>query len=183
MTTLAQLNAMSATESSDWFMQTCSATRWCQLMTQSRPYQSITQLVEYVNENWQQMRNSDYMEAFDGHPMIGDINSLREKYLATKAIAGDEQAGTATASESTLQALQQVNKDYLEKHGFIFIICASGLSAKAMLDALQVRIQNNTDTEVKTAAQEQLKITLLRIYKALNEHANALPTVEEMPHE
>lgn len=173
MTTLTQLNAMSETKATYWFMQTCTATRWCQLMVQSRPYGSIDHLIEYTHKNWLQMHKDDYLEAFEGHPMIGDIHSLREKYAATKVIAGNEQAGTASASESTLQALQQVNQDYLDKHGFIFIICASGLSADVMLEALQARLQNSTDKEIVTAAQEQLKITLLRINKALNEHSNA----------
>lgn len=183
MSKLAQLNTMDARSANEWFMQTCTAIRWCELMTESRPYPSIDHLNKQAISHWQSMQRSDYMQAFEGHPMIGDIHSLRKKYAATKAIAGNEQAGTASASDTTLQALQQTNKDYLAKHGFIFIICASGLSADTMLLALQKRISNDTNTEIKTAAQEQLKITLLRIEKALSDSALKTTRVKETPDE
>ena len=175
MTNLMHLNTMDISCAKDWFMQTCTASAWCELMTLSRPYASLDQVIETGSEHWQKMRTSDFIEAFEGHPMIGDIDALREKYAATKAIAGNEQAGTASASDDILQTLQQANKAYLKKHGFIFIICASGLSANTMLNVLQIRLQNTSDEEMKIAAQEQLKITLLRIKKAL--------TKEEMLHE
>lgn len=168
MSALEQLNYMDPDKAYTWFMQTCTATQWCELMTKSRPYTSVEQLIESAKQHWSLMQNNDYLEAFEGHPMIGDINSLRDKYAATKKMAGDEQAGTAEASEEVLKALQQANIDYLKKHGFIFIICASGLSAQTMLTALQERLVNSTATEQKIAAQEQLKITLMRISKALD---------------
>lgn len=99
--------------------------------------------------------------------MIGDVDSLRKKFANTKTIASGEQSGTASASEATLLTLKEANQAYLDKHGFIFIICATGLSADAMLNALQTRLPNSTDEEIRTAAQEQIKITLLRIDKAL----------------
>ncbi|NKX19570.1 OHCU decarboxylase, partial [Alteromonadaceae bacterium A_SAG8] len=52
--------------------------------------------------------------------------------------------------------------------GFIFIICATGLSAQTMLEALQARLPNTTQQEITNAAAEQIKITLLRINKALD---------------
>ena len=70
-------------------------------------------------------------------------------------------------SEQTLQALADANHQYLAKHGFIFIICATGLSAETMLDALMQRINNSTAREIELAAAEQLKITLLRLEKGL----------------
>ncbi|GBL05240.1 2-oxo-4-hydroxy-4-carboxy-5-ureidoimidazoline decarboxylase [Glaciecola sp. KUL10] len=166
MNTIEQLNEMTLEGAHAWFMQTCTATQWCELMTQSRPYTSVEHLSDCAAQHWAKMQSSDYREAFEGHPMIGDIDSLREKYATTKKMAGNEQAGTAVASESVLKALQQANADYLEKHGFIFIICASGLSAETMLAALNDRIENSTHIEEQNAAREQLKITLLRISKA-----------------
>lgn len=99
--------------------------------------------------------------------MIGDLSSLRAKFASTKGLANSEQSGAARASEATLKILQQANIDYVNKHGFIFIICATGLSAEVMLIELQKRIGNSTPEEIEKAAQEQLKITLLRIQKAL----------------
>jgi len=164
---LAQLNALTPEQANDWFMQTCTATKWCQLMSSSRPFHSIADIEQTAGKHWQTMQQSDFFEAFDGHPMIGDLSTLRAKYAGTKGLASNEQSGAAAADEGTLIALQQGNQDYLDKHGFIFIICATGLSAATMLNELLKRLHNPTAVEIIIAAQEQMKITLLRIYKTL----------------
>lgn len=163
---LFTLNEATENEAHAWFMQTCTSERWCSNMVKQRPFAKLEALTTQANLQWQSMTHSDYLEAFSGHPMIGDINTLRQKYANTKALASNEQSGTQDAGEETLHKLQQMNKTYLDKHGFIFIICATGLSADAMLSELAKRLPNNTESEIKKAAQEQMKITLLRINKA-----------------
>jgi 2-oxo-4-hydroxy-4-carboxy-5-ureidoimidazoline decarboxylase len=101
--------------------------------------------------------------------MIGDVNSLREKFASTKTLASNEQSGANNASEQTLKELNELNQYYLQKYGFIFIICASGLNAQTMLGALKSRISNSKPAEMRNAAAEQIKITLLRLQKGLNE--------------
>lgn len=169
MITTAELNALPPEEANTWFMQICTAPRWCKMMVESMPFASMSSIVEQAKAHWSDMQEEDFLEAFQGHPMIGDINTLREKFAATKALASNEQAGTANADESTLNALHEANHKYLDKNGFIFIICASGLSAETMLAALQERLKNNRVEEVGIAANEQLKISLLRIEKAISE--------------
>ncbi|GEA07754.1 hypothetical protein KUL42_25150 [Alteromonas sp. KUL42] len=90
-----------------------------------------------------------------------------KNFANTKAIAAGEQSGTASASDEVLHALKEANHAYLDKHGFIFIICATGLSAETMLEELQKRLPNSTDEELQNAAAQQINITLLRISKAL----------------
>jgi 2-oxo-4-hydroxy-4-carboxy-5-ureidoimidazoline decarboxylase len=57
------------------------------------------------------------------------------------------------------------NHEYLNKFGFIFIVCATGKSALEMLDLISDRINNSPDIEIKNAANEQAKITKLRLEK------------------
>lgn len=163
---LLALNEATENEAQAWFMQTCTSKRWCSNMVKKRPFANLESLNTQANLQWQTMTKPDYMEAFSGHPMIGDINTLRKKYANTKALASNEQSGTQGAGEETLHKLQQMNKAYLDKHGFIFIICATGLSADAMLSELAKRLPNSTESEIEKAAQEQMKITLIRINKA-----------------
>lgn len=167
--TVPELNKLSSQQAASWFEQACAAQGWIEQMVNTRPYKSVSEITEYARTAWANCTREDYLEAFSAHPMIGDVDSLREKFANTKAIASNEQAGTANASEQTLLALKEANHAYLDRHGFIFIICASGLSADAMLAALQARIENSTDEEIKNAAAEQIKITLLRLNKALQE--------------
>jgi hypothetical protein len=79
---------------------------------------------------------------------IGDAAALKSKF-ADSAWEGDEQSGANEASEETLRQLSQLNKDYLDKQGFIFLICATGMSAAEMVVALQARMPNDSATEVR----------------------------------
>ncbi len=96
-------------------------------------------------------------------PAIGDVNSLKKKYADIQASASHEQSGAAQASEATLQRLKTLNDQYLDRFGFIFIVCATGKSADEMLALLEARIDNDRDEEIQNAAREQAKITHLRL--------------------
>jgi 2-oxo-4-hydroxy-4-carboxy-5-ureidoimidazoline decarboxylase len=165
--TLIELNALSQKSAMKWFEQCCAAENWCAAMVKSRPYCDFDSLKQQAQTIWGSLNEADFLEAFLAHPMIGNVESLRKKYANTLAVASDEQSGTSQASESTLIELSELNHQYLINNGFIFIICASGLSADAMLEKLKQRINNSRQTELTNAAAEQLKITLLRLKKSL----------------
>ena len=166
--TLKELNTLSAEEASSWFEQCCAAKTWVYQMVKARPYSDKNALVNQAKRARAKCSDDDYLEAFTALPMFGDVDSLRKKFANTKAIAAGEQSGTASASEAVLRQLKEANHAYLDKHGFSFIICATGLSAQTMLEALQARLPNTTQQEITNAAAEQIKITLLRINKALD---------------
>jgi OHCU decarboxylase len=78
-----------------------------------------------------------------------------------------EQAGTKSASPETLANLADANGEYEERFGHIFIVCASGKSAAEMLAEALARLHNDAQTELAIAAEEQRKITRLRLAKLL----------------
>lgn len=80
-----------------------------------------------------------------------------------------EQAGAKGASPETLANLADANRDYEERFGHIFIVCASGKNAVEMLQLLESRLGNDPATELRIAAEEQRKITRLRLQKLLGE--------------
>jgi 2-oxo-4-hydroxy-4-carboxy-5-ureidoimidazoline decarboxylase len=61
-----------------------------------------------------------------------------------------------------------VNSDYEKRFGHIFIVCATGKGADEMLAMAQRRLQNPPDQELRMAAEEQLKITKLRLMKLVS---------------
>lgn len=67
-----------------------------------------------------------------------------------------------------MAALAELNREYEEKFGFIFIVCASGKSSEEMLAILRQRVGNNADEELLNAAAEQAKITQLRLRKLID---------------
>jgi 2-oxo-4-hydroxy-4-carboxy-5-ureidoimidazoline decarboxylase len=165
--TLNELNSLSQSQAHDWLSHSCAAEHWLTKMVAKRPYKNIDDLLVQARSVWQQMGRDDLLEAFTAHPMIGDVNSLRAKFAATKATASHEQSGATGADEDTLQELSKLNYQYLGQNGFIFIICATGLSAGTMLAALKTRITNDSATELAIAGEEQIKITLLRLQNGL----------------
>lgn len=137
-------------------------------MIAARPYASLDLLHQFSDKVWSNLTSHDYLDAFSHHPQIGDVESLKKKFSSTANWAGNEQKGTSQASESLLQALKRGNEDYLNKFGFIFIVCATGKSAQEMFDLLNARLLNDKITELKIAAAEQNKITHLRLGKLIN---------------
>jgi 2-oxo-4-hydroxy-4-carboxy-5-ureidoimidazoline decarboxylase len=73
----------------------------------------------------------------------------------------------AGADAETLAALEAGNREYEERFGHVFLICATGLSAGEVLAALRSRLGNDPDTEAKIVREELRKITTLRLRKLL----------------
>lgn len=143
----------------------CGSSEWVEQMAQFYPYANRQQVFQLAEQVADQLQEADWLEAFAHHPQIGDLESLKQKFASTADLASGEQAGSVGASEATLQALADGNKAYLEKFGFIFIVCATGKSADEMLTLLQSRLGNDRDHELAIAAGEQRKITRLRLEK------------------
>jgi 2-oxo-4-hydroxy-4-carboxy-5-ureidoimidazoline decarboxylase len=70
-----------------------------------------------------------------------------------------------TATAATRRALAEGNRLYEKKFGHVFLICATGKSAEEMLAALGRRLENDPETELRAAAEEQRKITRQRLEK------------------
>lgn len=166
--TLDELNQLNEEQATTAFMQCCTASNWVAKMVGARPFADTDSLAGAADKHWQTLGEQDFLEAFDGHPKIGDVNSLRAKYASTKALASGEQSAVQQASEVVLQDLAKGNEAYLDKFGFIFIVCATGKSAEQMLQLLQARLPNDRVTELANAAEEQRKIFHIRLEKLLS---------------
>ena len=145
----------------------CASKTWIERMIKSSPFGDDDDVIDHATESWDNVSEGDLMEAFSAHPRIGNVDTLRAKYANTKAIASGEQSGVNSADEAVLQRLATANDEYFDKFGFIFIVCATGKTAKEMLDMLETRLKNNRDTELENAAAEQLKITIIRLRKLI----------------
>ena len=67
--------------------------------------------------------------------------------------------------------LAAINDAYEARFGFIYIVCAAGKSAEELLDIARARLTNERDVELRVAAEEQRKITNLRLEKLIMESA------------
>lgn len=162
MTIAERLNAPDAREA---LTNCCASSVWVDGMLARRPFSNDEAVVEAAYDVGEALTDDDWLEAFAAHPVIGDIASLRQKYAATKELAAGEQSGVAGAHDATLGELAELNREYLRRFGFIFIVFATGKSAEQMLAILRTRIDNCREDELQTAAEEQMKITQLRLKK------------------
>lgn len=130
----------------------CGSSEWVREMMESRPFaDDIAAAAESI---WWDLDPPDWQEAFAAHPRIGEQSASEW--------SRQEQAGAASASPARLA---EMNRDYEKRFGFRFIVCASGKGADEMMAIARERMQNGPDQELRIAAEEQLKITQLRLGK------------------
>jgi 2-oxo-4-hydroxy-4-carboxy-5-ureidoimidazoline decarboxylase len=165
--TLHDLNTLPKQLLKEELAKCCGSSAWVNRMLPFFPCDDLVELLEDAEEQWWQCSENDWKEAFAHHPRIGDIESLEKKFASTAQWASGEQSGVSSASQKIIEALAEGNKQYEEKFGYIFIVCATGKSADEMLAMLEIRLQNSPEVEIEIAADEQNKITKLRIEKLL----------------
>lgn len=141
----------------------CGASRWVDGMMRQRPFGSHQAILVAARDVWWSLGLDDWREAFAHHPKIGDKESLRASFASTRALSEAEQAGMSSASEAVLDAVARGNHDYEERFGYRFIVCATGKSAHEMLTLLHGRLVNEPAEEIRIAAEEQAKITAIRL--------------------
>jgi len=168
MMTLETLNTLSNEEAYQHLEKCCVSSTWINQFIAERPFASSDDLIQKAAMVWYQNCSAeDYMEAFTGHPKIGDVESLKEKFSATKEWAGNEQSKVTEASSETINALALANTEYETKFGYIFIVSASGKSADEMLKIITARLHHSEDDEIRVSMNEQHKITVIRLLKLI----------------
>jgi 2-oxo-4-hydroxy-4-carboxy-5-ureidoimidazoline decarboxylase len=168
--TLDELNRLPDRAAAAAFERCCAAGAWVEAMVARRPFRDTAQLATAAEDAARALATKDWLEAFAGHPRIGE-RSLGDRHASTAAWAMQEQSGTAAAAETVTRALREGNQAYEDRFGYGFIVCATGKSAEEMLAVLERRLSNDPDHELRTAAEEQMKITRLRLEKLLAESA------------
>ena len=164
---LSELNQLTKDQAQQEFYKCCACRRLCQELSEARPFVNEKDLLSKADSLWKSYSKSEFLEAFRGHSKIGDLDSLKKKYANTRQWSQQEQSGMEAVDEQTLMELMNLNDDYENRFGFIFIVCATGKSAPDMLSILKSRLDNSADQELQIAANEQAKITKIRLEKLL----------------
>ena len=165
---LARLNALGAAEAERELLKCCGSTKWAQELAAERPFGGTQELVTAADSIWRKLSQRDWLEAFAAHPKIGGRRAAREQDAQAQNWSEQEQSGARDAGAATLDELAEANRIYEEKFGHIFIVCATGKTAGEMLALLRERLPNDAGVELNNAAEEQRKITRLRLEKLLN---------------
>jgi OHCU decarboxylase len=164
---LTRLNSLPPAEARAELLKCCGSSRWAEGVAARRPFRTAAELFEAADLVWWALSPGDWLEAFRGHPKIGERKAAAEVSEEARRWSEREQSGASVARPATLAALAEANRVYEEKLGFIFIVCAQGKSAGEMLADLEARLNNEPGAELRVAAEEQRRITRLRLQKLL----------------
>jgi OHCU decarboxylase len=160
-----KLNRLSREEAYAELLKCCGSTRWARETAALKPFWDVTQVVVIGHRVWSEMTEEDWLEAFRAHPKIGETRPAADVSEESRRWSEGEQGRAREAPPDTLAALAEANREYQERFGFIFIICAQGRTAEEILAALRGRIGNDREGEIRIAAAEQWNITELRLRK------------------
>jgi 2-oxo-4-hydroxy-4-carboxy-5-ureidoimidazoline decarboxylase len=147
---LASFNAASAADAEAAMLSCCGSRAFASVVAAGRPYASADALESAITAAFASLSWDDILEAMAGHPRIGD---------RATGLSAAEQSGVTDASRAALEA---GNLAYEERFGYVFLICATGLSGDQVITALRERLSHHPRAERAVAASEVLKITVLR---------------------
>ena len=164
---LQQLNALAPDRVKAEFLKCCGSQVWANTLSVARPFIDADELFYKADSVWWSLSEEDWLEAFRAHPKIGEQKAAAAQSEQARSWSAQEQSGVESAATETKAALAAGNHEYEERFGFIFIVCANGKTSKEMLAILKGRLKNDRATELRVAAEEQMKITRLRIEKML----------------
>ncbi|RZS36352.1 2-oxo-4-hydroxy-4-carboxy-5-ureidoimidazoline decarboxylase [Herbihabitans rhizosphaerae] len=161
---LTWLNGLAA-DDADAELRTCCASRaWAGKVAAGRPYADRSALADAADGALDDLGWADVTEALAAHPRIGERAGGADR---ESAWSRGEQSAASHAAESTVDALTEGNRQYEERFGHVFLICATGRGAEEILVELRSRLGNDPDTERRVVHDELRKITHLRLGKLL----------------
>jgi len=159
---LAWFNDLPRDEAEALLHACCGSRQWVAGVAARRPYADIPALMKAADGVWSQLAPSDWLEAFAAHPRIGESGG----HSPDSSL--QEQSRIMRGGDETVAVLADENRRYEARFGHVFLISASGRTAADVLDALRQRMLNDPVTEVRVAAEEQRKITRLRLERMLH---------------
>jgi 2-oxo-4-hydroxy-4-carboxy-5-ureidoimidazoline decarboxylase len=141
------------------------STAWAIGMVNAGPFETLEDLYASSDRVWLGLTPTEWQQAFDSHPRIGEHKAKAATEQSLQWSAGEQSAAAMDASIE--EKLAAANKEYEQKFGRIFIVCASGKTAAEMLAILNARLENDAAVELKEAVEQQRQITQLRLRKWL----------------
>lgn len=163
---LAEWNTADENVALEALLACCGAKRWARAVVVQRPFDSVARLSEEADRVWSMMDEADWIEAFACHPRIGERKAGNGTAQPMKW-SQQEQASAAVATEQVLMQLAESNRQYEERFGFTYIVCATGKSAEEMLAIVQRRLSRDRNVELREAAEQQRQIMQIRLGKWL----------------
>jgi OHCU decarboxylase len=169
MTPLERLNSLPPDDAERELLACCGSHRWARRMAGARPFADADALLAQADAAWWSLGPADWLEAFRSHPRIGESKTETPQSERERQWSAGEQSGMGTAADATRRGIAEGNRAYEARFGYIYIVCATGRTAEQMLELLRQRLGNDPEAELRVAAEEQHRITRLRLTRLVEE--------------
>ncbi|MGA8221271.1 MAG: allantoicase [Candidatus Acidiferrales bacterium] len=164
---IERFNQDSAAHARKALFDCCGSKKWVELILKQRPFESAAYLLEASDKAWASLPRKEWLAAFRHHPPIGGAQAKARQSETARRWSAGEQSAAQKAPRETLAVLAAANQAYHAAFGHVFLICAQGKTSEEILENLQQRLSNDPEVELRNAAEEQRKITRLRLEKLL----------------
>ncbi len=154
-------NGLSERQQMHLLFGVCSSTIWARRVVAGAPFPDVDALLDRADRVLAELPDGEIDAALDGHPRIGA--------KVDNPSSAREQAAVSTAADAVLTELAAKNREYDEKFGYVYLVCASGRSAQELLAILADRLYNDAETERRVMRSELAKINRLRLQRLVSE--------------
>lgn len=160
--TLAQLNALPVAEFTAILGGIYEHSPWvAQKAAAGRPYASLDALHAAMQAVVTSAEKPVQLAFVRGHPQL--TGRLAAQELTASSQDEQRSAGLDRCSAEQIETLRQLNQDYLDRHGFPFIIAVRGLTTNEIIAAMRARLGNPTDSEFQVCLVQIGRITRMRL--------------------
>lgn len=142
-------------------LEVCASPRWVDLVAGAAPYGSPEAVLAAADRALMALTEPDLDVALAGHPRIGERPAGPGREASRR-----EQAGVG---DDVRAALVEGNRDYEERFGHVYLVCASGRSGAELLGVLRSRLGHDPAYERGVVRDELGKINRLRLTRLLEE--------------
>ena len=165
MPKLAELNALEPAEFTRLVGPVFEHSPWIAARTAAqRPFASRESLHAALITTVAKASDDEKLSLIRAHPdLIGDA------HLTAASQAEQAGAGLFDATAAEAAQFREYNRQYRERFGFPFVICARLNKKEAIAQAFPLRLRNSRQEEMETALQEISKIAELRLKDLIDE--------------
>lgn len=145
--TIDEFNEMPFDDARSAMLDCCGCEAWAVEMAAGRPYESVIALQEAADTQWWRLGEFGWMEAFRAHPRTGAWTEIAD----------------LSEPDEVVEERMLLLREYYATFGFGFIYYSVGKSSDDILEVLKERLENRLEQELGNAAEEQAKVTHLKI--------------------
>lgn len=131
-------------------------------------HDTVDGLADAMAEMLDEAADADKLKLLCAHPELAGKAAVRNE-LTEESTGEQAGAGLDQCTEEEFQRFMSLNEQYNARFGFPFIMAVKGFHRTEILAAFEQRVNNDYDTEFRTAVDQVNRIARLRLQAIADE--------------